>query len=62
VRLAIRDADGDGTADLIAGSGEAEESTVRLYKSGNLLGNASPTPDQQLDPFAAVLPGGVFVG
>jgi hypothetical protein len=63
VRLAMRDADGDGRSDLATGSGEREPSRVRIYLAGNLLGNPSPTPDQELDPFAgAVLANGVFVG
>ncbi|HET6574009.1 MAG TPA: choice-of-anchor Q domain-containing protein [Fimbriiglobus sp.] len=63
VRLALLDADGGGRADLITGSGEGEPSRVRVYLSGNLLANANPTADQDLDPFAgAVLAGGVFVG
>jgi uncharacterized delta-60 repeat protein len=63
VRLAMRDADGDGRADLIAGSGDGEPSRVRVYLSANLLANAIPTPDQELDPFSgAVLANGVFVG
>jgi hypothetical protein len=62
VRLALRDADGDGSADLVTGSGEGEASRVRIYQSSNLLTNAEPTPDQELDPFGAVLANGVFVG
>ncbi|HET6574575.1 MAG TPA: FG-GAP-like repeat-containing protein, partial [Fimbriiglobus sp.] len=60
VRLALRDADGDGRADLVTGSGEGEPSQV--YRSMNLLTNPAPTPDQGLDPFGAVPAGGVFVG
>jgi hypothetical protein len=63
VRLTMRDADGDGTADLIAGSGEGEPAAVRVYKSATLLGSANPSPDQTLDPFGgATLANGVFVG
>ena len=63
VRLAMHDVDGDGRADLATGSGEREPSRVRVYLAGNLLANPSPTPDQELDPFAgAVLANGVFVG
>jgi hypothetical protein len=43
-------------------SGEDEASRVRLYQSANLLSNGTPSPDQQLDPFGAVLANGVFVG
>jgi uncharacterized repeat protein (TIGR01451 family)/uncharacterized delta-60 repeat protein len=63
VRLAMRDADGDGRADLVTGSGEGESSRVRLFKSAALLGGPTPVPDQELDPFGgAVLTNGVFVG
>jgi uncharacterized delta-60 repeat protein len=62
VRLALRDADGDGTADLVAGSGEGEPGRVRVFLSGNLLTNPRPAADQELDPFGATLADGVFVG
>jgi hypothetical protein len=63
VRLALRDAAGDGTADLLAGSGEGEPSRIRVFLGPNLLANAAPAADQELDPFGgAVLAGGVFVG
>ena len=62
VRLALRDADGNGAADLVTGSGEGEPSRVRVYKAANLLSNPTPTPDQDLDPFGVVLANGVFVG
>ena len=62
VRVALRDADGDGRADLLAGSGEGEPSRVRVYSAGNLLANPTPTADQELDPFGATLAEGVFVG
>jgi hypothetical protein len=62
VRLAARDADRDGKADLVTGSGEGEPSAVRVYKWAGLLGSSSPPPDQTLDPFGAALADGVFVG
>jgi hypothetical protein len=63
VRLALRDADDDGEADLITGSGEGEPSRVRLFLEDHLIGDSSTTADQDLDPFAGgVLIGGVFVG
>jgi hypothetical protein len=62
VRPALRDADGDGTADLIAGSGEGEPSRVRVYRAATLLGGGL-NPDQELEPFAgAILANGIFVG
>jgi hypothetical protein len=60
LRLALRDVDGDGAADLVTGSGEGEPSRVRVYKAATLL--AGGAADQELDPFAAVVPNGVFVG
>jgi uncharacterized delta-60 repeat protein len=63
VRLAVRDADGDDKADLLAGSGEGEPASVRVYKGLTLLTSATPTADQALDPFGgATLANGVFVG
>jgi hypothetical protein len=63
VRLAMRDADGDGKTDLIAGSGAGEPAQVRVYKAATLLSSAAPTADQTLDPFnGATLADGVFVG
>jgi uncharacterized delta-60 repeat protein len=62
VRLALKDADGDGKAALVTGSGEGEPSRVRVFKSANLLANPSPAADQELDPFGATLADGVFVG
>jgi uncharacterized delta-60 repeat protein len=63
VRLAVRNADGDGKADLITGSGEGEPASVAVYKSSALLASATPSADQTLDPFGgATLADGVFVG
>jgi hypothetical protein len=58
----LRDADGDGGADLVTGSGEGEPSRVRVYAAGELLTNPAPAAGQDLDPFGAVLADGVFVG
>jgi hypothetical protein len=62
VRLAMRDVDANGKADLVTGSGEGEASRVRVFLAGNLLANANPTADQELDPFGQTLANGVFVG
>jgi hypothetical protein len=35
---------------------------TRVLRSRTLLANPSPAADQQLDPFAATLADGVFVG
>jgi hypothetical protein len=47
---------------LPAGSGEGEPSRVRVFLGANLLANAAPVADQELDPFGAILADGVFVG
>jgi hypothetical protein len=62
VRLAVVDADGDNKADVVAGSGEGVPSRVRVYLGKNVTATAEPATFQDIDPFAATLPGGVFVG
>ncbi|MGL6074568.1 MAG: FG-GAP-like repeat-containing protein [Fimbriiglobus sp.] len=63
VRLAMKDVDADGRADLVTGSGEGEAATARVFRASNILTNANPVADQTLSLFSdAVLLGGVFVG
>jgi hypothetical protein len=62
VRLAVKNADADAKADVVAGSGEGSPSRVRVYLGKNFSGAGEPSAFQDLDPFAATLPGGVFVG
>jgi hypothetical protein len=64
VRLAVKDLDGDGVADLVAASGENRASRVRVYASSGFprANGAEPPLAQELDPFGAVLADGVFVG
>lgn len=63
VRVAMRDVDGDGRADLVAGSGEGEQARVRVYRAATLLTKVNPAADQTLDLFGApFLADGVFVG
>jgi hypothetical protein len=62
VRLAVKDADGDARADLVAGSGEGSPSRVRVYLGKSIAPGGEPAGFQDLDPFGATLPGGVFVG
>lgn len=58
----LRDGDGDGKADLVTGSGDAEPPRVRLYKSATLLAGDT-TADQEFNPFDGMAaPFGVFVG
>ena len=61
VRLSLKDANGDGKADLVAGSGEGELSRVRTYDSQKVL-SGDANPSQEIDPFGGVLLNGVFVG
>jgi hypothetical protein len=62
VRLTMRDANDDGRADLLIGSGAGEASRVRLLYSANLLQGQTDAAVQELDPFAETLAAGVFVG
>jgi hypothetical protein len=62
VRLAAVDADGDNRAEVVAGSGEDAPSRARVYLGRNFTATTEPATFQDLDPFGATLPGGVFVG
>jgi hypothetical protein len=63
VRVLLRDADADGTTDLVTGSGEGEPSRVRVFLGPNLLASPTPAADQEIDPFSGAVPAdGVFVG
>jgi streptogramin lyase len=62
VRVAVVNADGDGLADLVVGSGEGLASHVRVYPGKVFTSAAEPIASQDLDPFGTTLPGGVFVG
>ena len=62
VRVAAADANGDHRAEVVAGSGEGAASRARVYLGRNFASAAEPAAFQDLDPFGAVLPGGVFVG
>src|SRR6185436_16451077 len=60
IRVAIKDADGDGVCELIVGSGAGTAGKVQVFPGAGL-----PTPggpDQELVPFGGDVPGGVFVG
>jgi len=63
VRVAAVDADGDGRAELAAGSGEGSPAQVRVYLGKNFTSTGEPATFQDLDLFASViLTDGVFVG
>jgi len=62
VRLAVKDADGDAKADVVASSGEGSPARVRVYLGKNFTTNGEPATFQDLDPFGVALAGGVFVG
>jgi uncharacterized delta-60 repeat protein len=59
-RVAVKDTDGDGLAELIVGSGPGIPSKVQVYLRTGLPVSAGP--DQTLDPFGLTLPDGVYVG
>jgi len=62
VRVAAKDADGDGVADLVIGSGEGQPSRVRVYLGLNFAGPGEPSAFQEFNPFIGTLVDGVFVG
>jgi len=65
VRVAAKDSDNDGKADIVTGSGEGQPSLVRVYLGSSLAKpgfGGEPLGYQDLNPFSLTLPGGVFVG
>ncbi len=63
VRVAATTADGDGRADVAAGSGEGSPARVRVYLGMDFAGGGEPAAFQDLTPFGgAVLADGVYVG
>ncbi|MBX9624508.1 MAG: putative Ig domain-containing protein [Gemmataceae bacterium] len=63
VRVGAADADADGKADLVAGSGAGSPARVRVYLGKHLTSAAEPGTAQDLAPFGgAVLADGVYVG
>ena len=63
VRLASADADGDGLADVVAGTGDGQASFARVYLGQDLSVGGEPAEFQDLNPFAgAILKNGIFVG
>jgi len=55
VRVASGDINGDGTADIIVGSGPGIVATVRVFDGATLL------PIRELEPFGGQFSGGVYV-
>jgi uncharacterized delta-60 repeat protein len=63
VRVGVTNADGDGRADLVVGSGDFTSAQVRVYPGADLLSTGEPTNFQDLAPFGgAFLADGVYVG
>ena len=61
--VAVKDADGDNKADLIAGSGEGSPGNVRLYLSKNVTTSGEPGTSQDISVLGGgVHSSGVFVG
>jgi hypothetical protein len=63
VRLAVKDADADGRADLVTGSGDAQPARVRVYLGTSFPAAGEPAAFQEFAVFDGVtLADGVFVG
>jgi hypothetical protein len=61
VLVAAVDADGDGHADLVVGSGAGQPSLVKVYLGKDLAGTTEPA-STSFDPFGTATTNGVFVG
>ena len=61
VRVAAKDLDGEGPADLVAGSGAASGTRVSVYAGATATAGGSPPTFRQFDAFDA-FSGGVYVG
>jgi hypothetical protein len=60
--VASADVDGDGRADLLTGSGDAQPAQVQVFLGKNIT-STTPTADQNLSVFGGTaLDNGVFVG
>ncbi|QEL16368.1 beta strand repeat-containing protein [Limnoglobus roseus] len=63
VRVGVVDADGDGRADIAAGSGSGLPGSVRVYFGKNVTSPAEPIAFQDLNVFGSTaLADGVYVG
>jgi len=63
VRLATKDVDGDGKADIVVGTGEGQASDIRVYFGKNVVNTNEPAGFQDLNPFnSATFANGIYVG
>jgi hypothetical protein len=59
----VKDADGDGRADLVTGSGQGLAADVRVYLGGSLPVSGEPSLSQDIPVFGgATLADGAYVG
>ena len=61
VRVAVRDLDLDGRADVITGAGVGDGSAVRVYSGALVTATSEPAPWVTADTFPGLV-GGVYVG
>jgi hypothetical protein len=57
VRVAARDVDGDGSVEVLTGSGPGSPTRVRIYEGLDVLEDPSPDPFFESDPFPGVTTG-----
>jgi hypothetical protein len=62
VRVAMKNVDGDNRSDLVTGSGENQDSFMRVYAGRTLTSRGDGAAIQDVDPFGVFLTDGVFVG
>ena len=62
VRIAVKDADNDGIADVVTGSAEGQPARIRIF-SGASITAGTPTVIQDLEPFNGFpMESGIYVG
>jgi hypothetical protein len=62
VRVAAKPVGSLARSEVVAASGENTASQVRVYFGTTPSATGEPTPFQTIDPYAQVLPGGIYVG